>query len=640
MTPLPTVPLSAVPLSAVTITDEFWAPRREVVRTRTIPQQYRQLAEAGHLDALRLDWKPGDDKEPHIFWESDVAKWIEAASNTLVHHPDPHLDAALDQVIGLVAGAQGDDGYLNVHFTVVKPGLRFTDLRDAHELYCLGHLVEAAVAHHRATGKTSLLDIVLGYLELVRREFGEGGVAAHGYDGHEEIELALVKLFDLTGDRTHLDLAAQFVNDRGTKPFFFEDEARRRGDDGFFARYFPRRPEEAERHRQYSQSHLPVREQDEAVGHSVRAMYLYSAMADLAARLGDDGLRAACERLWTSVVDRKMYVTGGIGADASIEGFRGDHELPNDASYNETCASIGLVMWAWRMGLLTGEGRYGDVAELALHNTVLAGASSDGTHYFYGNPMQSDGEHARQEWFGVACCPPNYARLLTSLESYAFATGGDEVVVTLFIGGEVRVDLDEGPVRLSVETRYPWEGQVRVRVEDAARFTLAVRVPAWANGATATVNGERIDVDALVDRGYLRVHRDWAAGDELVLELPLVAERLWADPAVSADTGLVAVRRGPLVLCAEMRGDEPAAGSLVLGRDALFTDGWDDELDVAVVEATAMADHWPEDADGLYRVTGPDQVAIQVRLVPYFAWGNRGPSSMRVWLREGPSSRA
>ena len=627
----------SLPLEDVTIDDRFWSPRREVVRTGTIPQQERQLRSGGQFEALRLGWKPGDPNEPHIFWESDVAKWIEAASYSLAKTPDPVLDAAVDEAIDLLAGAQQEDGYLNVYFTVVAPGKRFTDLRDTHELYCAGHLIEAGVAHHSATGKTSLLDIVRRFADLIDREFGPGGSAEGGYDGHEEIELALVKLYRATGERRYLDLSKRLIDARGTQPFYFDLEREERGTEGYFSFAFPERPKQVQRFREYTQSHLPVREQTEAVGHSVRAMYLYTAMADLALEYGDDGLRSACERLWQNLTEKKMYVTGGLGSDPSIEGFGPDYDLPGIGGYAETCAAIGLVFWSQRMALLTGEGRYADVMERALYNAALSGASAEGTHYFYGNPLASDGSVHRHEWFGVACCPPNFARLLTSLEYYAYAEGANEALVTLFVAGSAAFSLDSGAVRLDVATEYPRSGSVSITVTpaEAATFTIAVRMPGWAGGsATAEVNGDPVDVPSAVAGGYLRLEREWREGDVITLDLPLAPQRIWANPAVTEDVGRVALRRGPLVYCLEGVDHDVPVAALSLPRDSGFGTELDEDLGIEAIVADGFADVAPDGDDRLYRETPPDSRPTRVRAVPYFAWANRGQSTMEVWIRE------
>jgi uncharacterized protein len=627
----------SLPMADVTIDDDFWSPRRETVRTGTLPQQERQLRSGGQFEALRLGWKPGDPNEPHIFWESDVAKWIEAASYSLATTPDPALEAAVDEAIELLAGAQQEDGYLNVYFTVVRPGERFTDLRDTHELYCAGHLIEAGVAHFQATGKTSLLDIVRRFADLIDREFGPGGSAEGGYDGHEEVELALVKLFRVTGERRYLELSKRLVDARGTQPFYFDLEREKRGTEGYFSFAFPERPKQVQRFREYTQSHLPVREQTEAVGHSVRAMYLYTAMADLALEYGDDELRRACERLWENLTEKKLYVTGGLGSDPSIEGFGPDYHLPGIGGYAETCAAIGLVFWSQRMALLTGEGRYADVMERALYNAALSGASAEGTHYFYDNPLASDGSVSRHEWFGVACCPPNFARLLSSLEYYAYAEGADEAVVNLFVAGSASFSLDAGTVRLDVDTAYPRSGSVSIRVApgEASPFTIAVRVPGWAaGGATARLNGEAVDLASAAADGYLRVERDWKEGDVLSLDLPLQPERIWANPAVTDDLGRVALRRGPLVYCLEGVDHPVPVAALSLPRNSGFDTEPDEDLGIEAILSDGFADRAPAGDQSLYRSSPPEQQPTRLRAVPYFAWANRGQSTMEVWIRE------
>ena len=626
--------LAPLALRDVLVADDFWAPRRELVRTRTLPQQERQLRAPGkQFDALRLTWELGQE-EPHIFWESDVAKWIEAASCTLAVTPDPGLEASVDEAISLLAGAQGDDGYLNTYFTVVEPGGRFADLRDGHELYCLGHLIEAAVAHHDATGKTSLLDVVRRYADLVEEVFGPGGRCEGGYDGHQEIELALVKLYRSTGERRYLDLARRMVDARGTRPFYFEAEAARRGDDGYFGGVFPQRVDEPERFREYNQSHLPVREQDEAVGHSVRAMYMACAMTDLAAEDGDAELLRAAERLWDSTVGTKMYLTGGLGADPSIEGFGDPYDLPDASGYAETCAAIGLVMWAQRMVNLTGAGRYADVLERALYNGVLSGASQDGTRYFYGNPLASDGSVHRHEWFGVACCPPNLARLLSSLQHYAYAQSASEFAVHLYVAGSARTTAGGGAL-VRVETDYPRGGRVRLVVEpddEGVEWTLALRVPVWSTRTRLRVGGREVDPAEVTEEGYARLRRRWSRGDVVELDLEVAPFRVWAHPDVAAAAGKVALQRGPVVYCVEGVDHPHATGDLVLPREAALTEVTGD--DEVVLTATGHVDTAPDGAGDLYRRTAPVPVPQALRAVPYASWGNRGQSTMNVWLRE------
>jgi hypothetical protein len=463
-------------LTDVTVADGFWRPRLDVNRQRAIPHIHEMCKRTGRLDALRLQWEPGRPNPPHIFWES-VAKWIEAASYSLATHPDAVLDRRLNEVIALLAGAQQPDGYLNAHYTVVEKGKRLTNLRECHELYCAGHLMEAGVAHFRATGRRTLLDVVSRYADFLDRTFGRG--KRTGYCGHEEVELALVKLYRATGRERYLRLAEYFINERGRRPNFFDAEARARGEDP--ARQW------APGGNAYYQAHRPVREQREAVGHAVRAMYLYCGMADVATETGDRALLAACRRLWQNTTERKMYVTGGIGARHLGEAFGDDWELPNETAYAETCAAVGLVFFAHRMLQIEADGRYADVMERALYNGVLAGISLDGEKYFYVNPLASAGGHHRQPFFDCACCPPNIARLLASLGPYVYSAGRDALYVHLYVGGEARADVAGRRVVLKQRTAYPWLARIFHKCYAAARRggRLAGKVAAEA-GITAS----------------------------------------------------------------------------------------------------------------------------------------------------------
>ncbi|MCD0443986.1 glycoside hydrolase family 127 protein [Glycomyces sp. A-F 0318] len=626
---------SSLPIPDVVIADEFWSPRRETVRAETLPHQEERLRDGGQFAALRFEWRPDphDDRERFpIFWESDVAKWIEAAGYALASRPDPGLEAAVDEAIALLAGAQQDDGYLNAYFTAIKPGKRFTDLRDAHELYCAGHLIEAAVAHFQATGKTSLLDVVRRYADLIDREFGPGGSCEGGYCGHQEIELALVKLFRATGERRYLDLSLRLLDNRGKAPFYFDEEARERGDAGYFGGQGSVVRADR-RSREYNQSHAPVREQTEAVGHSVRAMYQYAAMADLALELGDQGLREACERLWRDLVGTKLYVTGGIGADPSIEGFGPAFHLPDGDGYAETCAAIGLVFWAHRMMLLTGEATYADVLERALYNGVLSGVSADGTAYFYGNPLASDGTVERSDWFDCACCPPNLARLLTSLEEYVYVADDAGLAVNLYVSGTARFTREGRHASVTQRSAYPWDGAVALTVggEAPLAFALRLRIPEWTTGEPAiAVNGE--PASFAVERGYAVLDRTWAPGDRVDLVLPMAPVLVRADPRVAAAHGKVALQKGPIVHCVEEVDNAAPVPHLVIARDGEpaveHRDGLDRITVAGAVDAPA--------AGGLYRTGTTALRPTEVRTVPYFAWANRGKGTMAVWVREAP----
>jgi DUF1680 family protein len=642
--PLPS--LEPLPLQQVVIEDAFWTPRVETNRMVTLPTEYEQCRVTGRIDAWRLDWTPGAPNPPHHFWDSDVAKWIEAAGYSLATHPDPALEARVDAVIERIAAAQQPDGYLNIHFTVVEPENRWRNLRDMHELYCAGHLMEAAVAYYQGTGKRVLLDVLCRYADYITSVFGPGPGQKRGYPGHEEIELALVKLYRVTGERRYLDLAAFFIDARGTQPHYYDLEARERGEDPAawrLGRY------------DYNQSHLPVREQTTAEGHAVRAMYLYSGMADVAAETGDETLVAACRRLWENVTTRRMYITGGIGSTATGERFTYDYDLPNDLAYAETCAAIGLVFWAHRMVQLEADARYADVMERALYNGVLSGISLDGKRFFYANPLEVDPvamerrsdlfrstvvTPTRQEWFGCACCPPNIARLLASLGAYAYAVDASArtAYVHLYLGGRASLSLGGTPVTLEQATRYPWEGEVQLTVdtEGAVPFTLALRIPAWCRQATLAVNGQPLEVASLLQRGYARIERVWRRGDVVTLQLPMPVERIEAHPAVHENAGRVALQRGPVVYCLEEADNGPHLGDVVVPRSAPLEATYVPDLLGGVVVLRGQG--WRRDAarwgSALYRPVGAPTRAMTVTAIPYYAWANRAPGEMLVWLRE------
>jgi uncharacterized protein len=624
-----------VPFTAVELADGLWAPRQRVVRERTVPFLYGQMEKIGTLEALDVTKPPGPLAFPYrknntstsvMYWDSDIAKWIETASYTLATHPDPALDALIDDVVARISAAQEPDGYFNSFFQRREPAKKWSNLRDWHELYCAGHMIEAAVAHARATGKHNLLDIVCRHVDHIAARFGPAEGQKRGYCGHEEIELALVKLYRLTGEQRHLDLASYFIDERGQQPHYFEIEARARGADP--ADWWHQTYE-------YNQSHLPVREQDRVVGHAVRAMYLYSAMADLAAEHDDEALLQACRRLWADVTGKRLYVTGGLGPSANNEGFTSDYDLPNETAYAETCAAVGLVFWAHRMALLEGDARYADVMEQALYNGALSGLSLDGERFFYENPLASRGDHHRWTWHRCPCCPPNIGRLVASLGSYLYSLGQGELAVHLYAQSTARMAVDGTAVTVTQTTNYPWDGVVGLRIdpEHPIDFTLRLRIPGWCRAAQLSVNGAPVDVAQVSDRGYAVIRRRWQAGDHVELALDMPVERVYAHPDVRADQGRVALRRGPILYCVEAVDSPAPVHRLGLPRRAPVEARFEPELlgGVATLTASAVA---LEPDGGLYHTEPLSRTPVTLKAVPYHVWDHREPGEMLVWLPE------
>lgn len=638
--------MSTLPLSQVAIDDGFWSPRQAVNRQRTIPHLFEQYRATGRLAALQPGWRPDPagiaanavtGANLMMFWDSDVFKGLEAACHALATRPDPALAAEVEALAAQIAACQQPDGYLNSWFRTVDPAGRFTNLRDWHELYNAGHLIEAAVAHHAATGGRLLLDVACRYADLIEATFGPGAGRRQGYCGHPEIELALIKLAEATAEPRYLALSRFFVDARGTQPHYFDAEAHARGErpEAFWAKTY-----------EYNQSHRPVREQREVVGHAVRAMYLYSAMAELAAVDGDAGLRESCERLWQHLSGRRLYLTGGMGASQANEGFTRDYDLPNEHAYAETCAAIGLILWAWRMLQLGAasdgpDRRYADAMELALYNGALSGVSLDGAQFFYDNPLASDGGHRRRPWFPCPCCPPNIARLIASLGGYLYTLGDGELLVHLYVQSAAELTIGGQRVRLRQETGYPWDGAVRLRLslERPLPLRIGLRLPGWCaapqlrvNGAAAPLAG---DTPAVVSPGgYVYLSQTWHDGDLIELDLPMPARRLYAHPAIGADRGRVALGRGPLIYCLEQADHEAPIGRIRLPDAAALAPRFEPGLlgGVVVLEGAAEAAHADGWGDALYRERPPETRPCRIRAVPYYAWGNREPGAMAVWI--------
>ena len=666
-------PIAPVPFTAVKLTHSFWTPRIETNRTVTIPTIFKKCEETGRIDnfAIAGGLLKGEYKGER-YNDTDVYKTIEGASYSLMVRPDPELDRCLDGVIAKIAAAQEPDGYLYTPRTAspqkLQPGIgetRWAELAISHELYNAGHLYEAAAAHFLATGKRTLFDVALKNADLVARTFGRRPGQREGFPGHQEIELALVKLYRLTGKTDYLDLAKYFLDQRGR---------------GLTLRQYP----PGNRFAIYNdatqiQAHKPVLEQDEAVGHAVRLTYMASGMADIAALTGDRDYFEAVRRLWENVVGKKMYLTGGIGSRHDRERFGESYELPNLTGYLETCASIGMAFWNHRMFLMTGEAAYIDVMERAMYNGVLSGVSLDGTLFFYPNPLESDGTYKfnkgraeRAPWFGVACCPGNVSRFLPSVPGYVYATRGDALYVNLFIAGEAKIELGGKAINVKMDTRYPWDGGVKLTVVETAAGTFAmnIRIPGWARNepvptdlyryteggdakVSIRVNGKPVTLD--MDKGYARVRRVWKKGDRVEIAFPMEARRVVAHPSVKDDEGFVAVERGPLVYCAEAPDNGGRALNLVLPDGAALRPETRPGLLGGIVALAAEAQAAdPAAVTRVREAEGKDAAADDEEeappasrrrlaagaalrphplvLIPYYAWAHRGPAEMSVWL--------
>lgn len=661
---------NTISLDRLCVTDTFWKREIELVRDTVIPYQWEALndrvpgadpsycmhnfkvaakinqrlaQESDYVQPVHTTngfciWPENPDKLEEkfygfVFQDSDFAKWIEATAYILRQYPDSRLEKTADEAIDIVCAAQQPDGYLDTFYIINDISKRFTNLRDHHELYCLGHLIEGAVAYYQTTGKKKLLDAACRYADCVAEHIGPEEGKLHGYPGHEIAEMALAKLYAVTGQEKYRDLGLYFINERGKKPYFFDTEHLVDTNNKEELRY------------QYHQAHLPVREQTEAFGHAVRAVYLYSGVADFARLTSDDALKTACEKLWEDITQRKMYITGGIGGTHIGEAFSYAYDLPNDTAYAETCASIGMIFFAWRMLQINPDAKYADVMERELYNIVLGGMGLDGTSFFYVNPLEvvprachedQRKEHVklvRQKWFGCACCPPNLARLISSIGSYVLTETDDTIYVHLYMGVHMEKQFKSGAAKIDIQSGFPWNGNVCIQVacDGAKTFTLALRIPEWAG--KYRISG--IDNAATEEKdGYLYITKTWGL-DSIQIEFLMEIQVVEADYRVRENVGKAAVKRGPVVYCLEEADNGKDIHLLKIDENASFETV---EKEIAGELVTAIkAQGWRQQRiqeSGLYFAHAKTEYErTTLTWIPYYAWANRGEGEMQVWTR-------
>lgn len=608
--------LEAHPFSSIQITDNFWKPKLEKVAKSALPASIFQTEiNTGRIRNFeKVARKQGEPHEGIYYDDSDVYKALEAIAYSLQTHPDAALEQKADEWIAKIAAAQEPDGYINTYYSLTGLQNRWTDM-EKHEAYCAGHLMEAGVAYFQTTGKRTLLEVAIKMADHIDLEFRQANKP--WVTGHEEIELALVKLYKATGTTRYLELADWFLDQRGR---------------GYGKGAIWDKPEWGPK---YAQDDVPVKDQKEITGHAVRAMYLYTGAADVAVANGDPGYMNAMKTVWEDVVHRNMYVTGGIGSSGSNEGFSVDYDLPNENAYSETCASVGMVFWNQRMNLLEGNSQYIDVLERSLYNGALDGLSLSGDRFFYGNPLASSGQHSRKEWFGTACCPSNISRLVAAVGDYIYAKTDDGIWLNLFIGNTTSFTLKGKQVPVSIQTEFPWEGKVLVQVdpEEELDFDFHLRVPGWAvenpvpgylysfvpgekSNFSIEVNGKAAKFK--MENGYAVLSQNWKKGDQITYTLPMPIRELQSRPEVSENIGRIAIQRGPLVYCIEGTDNAGTVSELTVSD----TPNYQVE-ELQILDERVLAVRFSGNKAG---------EAKSVLAIPYYTWANRGPNEMRVWI--------
>ncbi len=619
--------VTPVPFNQVQVQDGFWTPRLETNRTVTIPYCFEKCEETDRISNFEKAAGLKQGKHEGIYFnDSDVYKVMEGAAYSLQVHPDTMMRLYLDKLIAVMAGAQWDDGYLYTFYSVPQkqPEKRWTNEKDMHEQYCMGHMLEAAVAHYQVTGNKAFLNVATKCADYLCQVFGPG--KRTDPPGHQEIEIGLCKLYRATGESKYLDLAKFLLDQRG--------RTGNRGPKGNGKLYG-----------EYSQDHIPVTEQTEATGHSVRAAYMYTGMADVAALTGNMEYIKAIDAIWHDVVGTNLYVTGGIGASGGNEGFSGKYELPNLTAYCETCASFANIFWNHRMFLMSGDAKYIDVLERTLYNAALSGISMKGDRFFYPNPLESTGSHERSPWFGCACCPSNVARFIPSVPGYAYACKGDDIYVNLFLGSATSIRTTNNKVTLKQQTEYPWKGDVKIAIEPekSGTFAVNVRIPGWVRNEPVPsdlykfqdnapdlpllkVNGKRVTPN--MEKGFARIERQWQKGDRIEVSLPMPVRRILPHPDLKADRGRVALQRGPIVFCLEGPDNDGNVSNLVIADDTGIKAEYRPDLLNGVVVLTGKG-------RVAKRTTEGGVVAVGTRpftAIPYYAWAHRGRAPMTVWV--------
>ena len=649
---------------AVKISDKFWSNYQRIIKDEMIPYQWKVLNDEADINIEReRDDSSIPNEKSHaienfkiaagrktghhygwVFQDSDVYKWLEAAAYTLANNMDEHLREIADSVVDLIGEAQEEDGYLGTYFTIEAPERKFKRLIESHELYCAGHFIEAAVAYHEATGNKKVIEIACKLADCIDANFGEEEGKIHGYDGHEEVEIGLMRLYRLTGEEKYLNLSKFFLYTRGTDGEFFEKQKQNDPNKKAIIDGVDRFP------LSYFQVHKPLLEQDTAEGHAVRLIYMCTAMADAAEASGDERLLNACRKIWRNIVDKRMYITGGIGSTVIGESFTFDYDLPNDTMYCETCASVGLIFFAYQMMKNEAHGEYGDVMERALYNTVLSGMALDGKHFFYVNPLEVNPESykmdpgkshvkpLRPEWLGCACCPPNLARLLSSLNRYVYLQKEDTVYSILFMDCEADFKTKKGNLHIKQETEYPYNGTIcfHLQQDNDEESEFAVRIPQWLNKYTVSINGETADLEER--DGYIYFRKNFS-GDTIKLIFDIAIEKWEANPLVRSDIGKVAISRGPFIYCMESVDNGENLHLLKIDRSSKLQYHYDEnELGgIGVIKASGyrLSGNQPFENEKLYRKMD-DQISlkpVEIKFIPYYAWANRGINEMQVWIR-------